>query len=208
MKGILSPLWYIEPTDAEPADAEKRLRLCRRHHRIRSFLRAVAGALDRLRDLVDPDLMLCDGVGRFDVLVETHQRVVPGEAAVVEIQNRAANRAESQRFVHHHPERLLLERREILHALVEIGRGQEGLAQFVDRDRPGLRRRLCRAFRSRGGDLRSGIRPARSASTKAPSGAPEWRCACARKLPSNIGRECNAPLDRGSWRVSPFCPVW
>ncbi len=78
--------------------------------------------------------MLGDGVGRFHVLVETHQRIVPGEAAVVEIQNRTADRTQSQRFVHHHPERLLLERREILHALVEIGRSQEGLAQFVGRD--------------------------------------------------------------------------
>jgi len=35
--------------------------------------------------------MLGDGVRRLDVLVETHQRVVPGETAVIQIQNRAAD---------------------------------------------------------------------------------------------------------------------
>ena len=187
---------------------EKRLRLRRRHDRIRPFSRAVARALDRLRDLVDPDLMQGDGIRRFDVFVETHQRVVAGEAAVVEVQDRAADRTEAQRFVHHHLQRLLFERRELLHALVEIGSGEECRAQFVDRNGLAFVGGLARALRSRGGDA-AVWHPASAISVNQNAiRCAKWRCASARDFPSNVGRECIAPLDRGSWRVSPFCPVW
>ena len=129
---------------------------------------------------------------RVDVLVEMFQRVVAGEAAVVQRQDRAADGSEAQRLVDHQSAAPAARAAQVA-ACDRRSPAPQERRRVIRRPIPArLRRRLLRASYSRqDGERLCGIRSARSARAR----TPRWRNESARDFPSDVGAKCIAPYE-------------